>query len=231
MISRVHFAKPSARAKSASKANDGGKWSKSSLVELAVIVAVAVGLAYLIQAFVMKPYKIPTGSMEPTLAIGQRVLVDRIANDFSEPSIGAIVVFHPPEGADSELCGPDPHLVTAGAAACDSPIPKPARVTFIKRVVAGPGDWLYIEEGHVYLSTKGRDGPFVREHDPYIKPCGGATTCSFLTPIEIPKSHWFMMGDNRGNSDDSRFWGPVPRSWIIGEAFATYWPPDRIGGL
>jgi signal peptidase I len=211
--------------------NDGGKWSKRTLVELVVIVAVAVGLAYLIQAFVVKPYKIPTGSMEPTLAEGQRVLVDRIANNFSEPRIGAIVVFHPPEGADSEICGPHPHLVTAGAAACDSPIPKPASVTFIKRVVARPGDWLYIKEGHAYLSTKGRNGPFARERDPYIKPCGGAATCSFLTPIEIPKSHWFMMGDNRGNSDDSRFWGPVPRSWIIGEAFATYWPPDRIGGL
>ena len=53
--------------------------------------------------------------------------------------------------------------------------------------------------------------------------------CNFPTPIKIPAGHWFMMGDNRGESDDSRFWGPVPTGWIIGEAFATYWPPDRIG--
>jgi signal peptidase I len=55
--------------------------------------------------------------------------------------------------------------------------------------------------------------------------------CSFPTPIKVPPGHWFMMGDNRGESDDSRFWGPVPRSWIIGDAFATYWPIDRIGFL
>jgi signal peptidase I len=55
--------------------------------------------------------------------------------------------------------------------------------------------------------------------------------CNFLTPIKIPAGRWFMMGDNRGESDDSRFWGPVPTSWIIGGAFLTYWPPDRIGTL
>jgi signal peptidase I len=243
MMPRVRLRKPPTRVKRApkknggqkksdgAKKNDGGKSSKGTLVELVVIVAVAVSLAYLLQAFIVKPYKIPSGSMEPTLEKGQRVLVDRIGNDFSAPDIGAIAVFHPPVGADSELCGPHSHLVTPGTAACDSPIPRPASATFIKRVVAGPGDWLYIQEGHAYLSTKGRNGPFEREHDPYIKPCGGAATCSFLTPIEIPKGHWFMMGDNRGDSDDSRFWGPVPRSWIVGEAFATYWPPDRVGGL
>lgn len=231
MTPRVHFETPSTRAKSTLKVNAGDKSSKGTLIELIVIVAIAVSLAYLLQAFVVKPYKIPTGSMEPTLEKGQRVLVDRIGNDFSEPHIGAIIVFHPPAGADSELCGPHPHFVTPGTAACDSPIPQPASATFIKRLVAGPGDWLYIKEGHVYLSTKGRDGPYGREQDSYIKPCGSAATCNFLTPIEIPRSHWFMMGDNRGNSDDSRFWGPVPRSWIIGEAFATYWPPNRIGRL
>ena len=72
---------------------------------------------------------------------------------------------------------------------------------------------------------------FVRESDSYIKPCGGVQECNFTTPITIPAGHWFMMGDNRGESDDSRFWGPVPTSWIIGDAFATYWPPDRIGTL
>ena len=55
--------------------------------------------------------------------------------------------------------------------------------------------------------------------------------CNYPTPIKIPAGHYFMMGDNRDFSDDSRFWGPVPRAWIIGEAFATYWPPDRIGFL
>ncbi|MHB1537888.1 MAG: signal peptidase I [Solirubrobacteraceae bacterium] len=202
----------------------------AKLLELLIIVAVAVGLAFLIQAFIVKPYKIPSGSMEPTLAVGQRVLVDRIGYDFSEPSIGSIVVFHPPEGSGQEICGPTPHVVTVGGAACDAPVPKEdTTTTYIKRVVAGPGDWLYVKGGHVYLSRKGRAGPYRREKDRYITPCGASTECNFTVPIHIPPKHWFMMGDHRGNSDDSRFWGPVPRSWIIGEAFATYWPPSRIG--
>jgi signal peptidase I len=69
------------------------------------------------------------------------------------------------------------------------------------------------------------------ESDSYIRPCAGGEDCTFSTPIKIPPGHWFMMGDNRGQSDDSRFWGPVPQGWIIGGAFATYWPPDRIGFL
>ena len=69
------------------------------------------------------------------------------------------------------------------------------------------------------------------EKDSYIRPCAGAAECNFPTPIKIPAGHWFMMGDNRGESDDSRFWGPVPKGWIVGAAFATYWPPDRIGIL
>ena len=67
--------------------------------------------------------------------------------------------------------------------------------------------------------------------EPYINPCGSAAACNLPKTITIPPDHYFMMGDNRGASDDSRFWGPVPRDWIIGEAFATYWPPNRIGGL
>ncbi len=201
----------------------GGLW------ELVVIIAVAVGLVYLIQAFFVKPYRIPSGSMEPTLAVGQRILVDRIGSDFSTPEVGSIVVFHPPSVAEQELCGPQLHRVRFGGAACASPYPKEAGVTFVKRVVAGPGDWLYIREGDVYLSTSGRNGPYHREKATYTKPCLASPECNFPTPIEVPKGHWFMMGDNRGNSDDSRFWGPVPTSWIIGEAFATYWPPSRIG--
>ena len=70
-----------------------------------------------------------------------------------------------------------------------------------------------------------------READSYIRPCPGVAECNFPVAITVPAGHWFMMGDNRGESDDSRFWGPVPTGWIIGGAFATYWPPDRIGIL
>ncbi len=99
-----------------------------------------------------------------------------------------------------------------------------SNVDFIKRIVAGPGDVIYIKEGHLY-----RNG--VRENDPYIQPCGGASECNFPTPIKIPPGDWFMLGDNRGESDDSRFWGPVPSSWIVGVAFMRVSPFGTIGFL
>jgi len=212
----------------------GKKPAKSfaaSVVELVVIVAVALGLALGIQAVVIKPYRIPSGSMEPTLAVGQRVLVNRIGTDFSNPHVGEIAVFHPPEGAEQEECGPEPHMVKLGVEACSQPVPKKDSGTnFIKRVVAGPGDEIYISGGHVFRKAKGTT-QFVAEKDSYIRACGSSPECSFPKPIKIPAGHWFMMGDNRGESDDSRFWGPVPTGWIIGPAVATYWPIDRIGTL
>ena len=84
---------------------------------------------------------------------------------------------------------------------------------------------LKITDGHVY-----RDGEFA-EKDAYIAPCGTVPECTFKKPIRVPQGMYYMMGDNRGDSDDSRFWGPVPQKWIIGAAFFTYWPPDRIGTL
>jgi signal peptidase I len=217
----------SARAKKPGAKQQPGPKKRSktlqgSIVELVVIVVIALGLALLIQAFIVKPYKIPSGSMEPTLAIGQRVLVDRIGTHFSDPHVGEIAVFHPPEGAKQEQCGPVPHTVKLGGAACTQPIPKEAGENFIKRVVGGPGDVISIHEGHVTRNGK-------READSYIRQCGASPECNFPVPIRIPAGHWFMMGDNRGESDDSRFWGPVPTGWIIGEAFFTYWPISRVG--
>jgi signal peptidase I len=193
-----------------------------SVIELIVTVAVAVGLALLIQAFVVKPYRIPSGSMEPTLHIGQRILANRLIN---HPSVGDVVVFHPPAGADpqSATCG-DPNEGAGHQQPCGVPTPAESSQTFIKRVVAGPGDTVKILNGHVY-----RNG--VRQKDAYIEPCGGDPSCTFPTPVKVPPGDYFMMGDNRGASDDSRFWGPVPDRWVIGIAFFTYWPPDRIGFL
>jgi signal peptidase I len=214
-------------AKGAQGKGAGGGVPKSktnSVVELIVIVLVAIGLALAIQAWIVKPYRIPSGSMEPTLKVGQRVLVSRIGMHFGGPHVGEIVVFHPPKDAEQQICGPAPHMVSPGGAPCAAPEPEEANVNFIKRIVAGPGDTLYIKEGHAYVNGK-------RESDAYTNPCGSGSECNFPTPIKIPAGHWFMMGDNRGESDDSRFWGPVPTSWIIGGAFATYWPPDRVGIL
>jgi signal peptidase I len=100
-------------------------------------------------------------------------------------------------------------MVNIGGAACSQTAVTPSSVRFIKRIVAGPGDEVYIMEGHVYRNGK-------RETDRYMAPCVGALECNFPVPIRIPPGHWFMMGDNRGESDDSRFWGPIPASWIVG---------------
>jgi signal peptidase I len=193
-----------------------------AIVELVVIVAFAIGLALVIQAFVVKPYQIPTGSMIPTLQVGQRVLVQRVSYHFSDPEIGDIVVFHPPKGADTtETCGLQP---LPPGEPCPEPVDEPADTNFIKRVVATPGDTLSIRDGHAIVNGEPIE-------DDFIRPCGGGRGCNLRKPITIPPDHYFMMGDNRGASDDSRFWGPVPKDWIIGKAFFTYWPLDRIGIL
>jgi signal peptidase I len=193
----------------------------NSVVELVLIVAVALGLALGIQAFLVKPYRIPSESMVPTLAVGQRVLVNRLGNNFGDPNIGDVTVFHPPTGAENaKECG----VAREPDQACRRPTSEKADVNFIKRIVAGPGDKLAIEGGRVILNGKPQREPFIRE-------CGESDDCNLPTPITIPPEHYFMMGDNRGASDDSRFWGPIPRDWIIGNAFATYWPPKRIGPL
>ena len=200
------------------------KSSSGSLLELVLIVGTALGLALLIQAFLVKPYRIPSESMEPTLDVGQRVLVNRIGNRFSQPKVGEIMVFHPPEGWKlATKCG-NPRQGEGHAAACGRPSPQRSGDNFIKRVVALPGDHLSIRNGHVI-----RNGRIERE--PYIRRCQAGAECEFPQSITIPPGHYFMMGDNRGSSDDSRFWGPVPKRWIIGGAFATYWPPSRLGLL
>ena len=198
------------------------KSAVKSIVELILTVAIAVGLALLIQAFLVKPYRIPSPSMVPTLDVGQRVLTNRL---ISHPSVGDIVVFHPPKGADPQtpVCQ-NPNQGEGHDQACATSTPGESSQTFIKRVVAGPGDQIKIVDGHVI-----RNG--VREKDPYIAPCGQGDGCNMQKPITVPSGDYFMMGDNRGESDDSRFWGPVPDKSVIGVAFFTYWPPKRIGTL
>ena len=198
--------------------NTKDKSGANQLVELVVIVAVALGLALGIQAFLIKPYKIPSESMVPTLQIGQRVLVNRIGARFTDPHVGDVVVFHPPTGAEQDdMCGEQPPT----GQVCLKATPHKADVNFIKRVVAGPGDRLAIRNGHVILNGK-------RQKEPFIRPCeGGAGECDFPREVTIPAGHYFMMGDNRGSSDDSRYWGPVPRKWIC----LLYTSPSPRDGL
>ena len=137
-----------------------------------------------------------------------------------DPDIGDIVVFHPPVGAErGNQCGVEKPVREPGQA-CPEPTPEMADTNFIKRVVAGPGDRLRIENGIPIVN--GEPPP---EED-YIRPCRGLGGCDFETEITIPEDHYFMMGDNRGaKRRQVGYWGPVPRDWMIGEAFFTYWPP------
>jgi signal peptidase I len=196
------------------------KSTRGSLIELVTIVAVALGLALGIQAFLVKPFRIPSESMVPTLEIGQRVLVDRVSFRFSDPDRGDIVVFKPPAGADTNSCG----VQHPGDTACPEPTEDRSDTNFIKRVIGLPGDRLKVIDGAAYINGRKLDEPYAR----LDSECG---ICNLPGEITVPDDMYFMMGDNRGASADSREWGPVPKKWMIGKAFMTYWPPNRIGFL
>jgi signal peptidase I len=164
--------------------------------------------------------------MLPTLQIGQRVVVDRLSHRLgSSPHVGDIIVFHPPRGAEAQ-----PERCAAAAQGrgtqtpCSRPWGGPAKVTYIKRVVGLPGDRIAIHNGRVIRNGRPLDVANATS-------CPGLQSCDLEHPITVPAGSFFVMGDNRGASDDSRFWGPVPKGWIIGRAFASYWPAGRIGSL
>jgi signal peptidase I len=196
---------------------------RRSLFELVFIVAVALLLALAVQAYAVKPYRIPSGPMEPTLDVGERVLVNRFSHRLgAQPQVGDIVVFHPPAGADGSpaRCG----TAVARNAVCSAPTRHRSELTYIKRVVAVGGDTVAVDDGRVVRNGR-------RESEPYIAACGGGEVCDLPRPVRVPSGHVFLMGDNRGMSTDSRLWGPVPVGWVIGEAFAAYWPPGDVGPL
>ena len=200
------------------------KSARGSLVELLTIVAIALGLALGIQAFLVKPFRIPSESMEPTLDVGQRVLVDRVSLRFSNPGRGAIVVFKPPKGADQNECGVPGFNPEAEHKPCPAPTKQRSNTNFIKRVVAVGGDRIKVIGGAVYLNGK-------KQKESFADLSSDCELCNLPDEITIPKGYYFMMGDNRGESADSREWGPVPKKWMIGKAFVTYWPPGRVGTL
>src|SRR5918911_104101 len=150
--------------------------AKNPLTETISIVVVAILLALGIQAFLVKPFRIPSESMVPTLAVGQRVLVDRVTTRFSAPGRGDIVVFHPPSGADEGTCG---DLGTPSDQACAEPTSQPSRTNFIKRVVGLPGDTLKVIDGRVYLNGR-------LQREPWARPDANCPICDLPKPIRIP---------------------------------------------
>lgn len=150
-------------------------------------------------------YRVDSGSMQPTLPIGARVA----AEPGLSPRVGEIVVFHAPVGATpaTPVCG----MPSEGAGftePCGVSTRQSSHAIFVKRIVAGPGDVVLIRDGHAVVNGSVRP-------EPYAAACGGAD-CNFPTPVRVPAGQYYVLGDNRAGSDDSRFWGPVPASSIVG---------------
>jgi signal peptidase I len=192
--------------------------------ELLPLVASALILAILIKSFLVQAFFIPSGSMEPTLVPGDRILVCRICAIFSDVSYGDVVVFSDPDPAPHEdrgVVGGFLHWLGEGIG-----VARPEDDDFIKRVIALEGDTWEIRRGRLFVN-----GARVRE--PYL--AAERDTRNF-GPETVPDGMLFVLGDNRLHSGDSRFPPPgglgyVPEDKVIGEAFVIAWPLDRIGGI
>jgi signal peptidase I len=181
------------------------------VIDWVVTIVVAVGAVLAIKAWVVNPYRIPSSSMEPTLHCAQpasecearfsdRVLANRFIYHFRSPHRGEIVVFKTPPAAEQCEDG-------AGGQ------------TFVKRIIGLPGETVQEKRGKIFVNGLPLDEPYipVTERD--------ANSGKW----QVPASSYFMMGDNRASSCDSRSWGAVPLANLIGPVFAVYWPPQRIG--
>jgi signal peptidase I len=182
-----------------------------SVVDWVVTIVLAVVFVLAFEAEVAKPYRIPSSSMEPTLHCAKpgawceghyndRVIANRLAFRFTSPKRGQIVVFKTPPAAAE--CG-------AGDGG----------TTFVKRLIGLPGDRVSERDGYVYINGKKLNEPYV---DPTLR---DSETSSWP---RVAPNHYFFLGDDRMHSCDSRTWGTVPRSSLIGPVIATYWPPNRI---
>jgi signal peptidase I len=165
-------------------------------LEYLVILLVSFALVFgFVRPFVMEAFWIPSGSMIPTLQIGDRVLVNKFIYRFTDPRRGDIIVFESVDNSNEDL---------------------------IKRVVGLPGDKIAVRGGKLFVNGEPQKEPYTNKKLP---------DRSFYAQTTVPKNHVFVMGDNRGNSADSRVFGPLPEKNIEGEAFLRFWPPDRIGWL
>jgi signal peptidase I len=164
------------------------------------VIALALVLALGVRTFVIQTFFIPSGSMEPTLNIGDRILVFKLAYDFTNPATGDVVVFKAPP---AEQCG------------------DPSVTDLVKRIIGLPGETIWSERNTIYI-----DGKPLRQDWPHYK--------LLLTPITrqlVKPNHYFMMGDNHPASCDSRDWGQLPRSDIIGKVVLKIWPLSQFGTI
>jgi len=154
-------------------------------------------------------YRVPSPSMEPAFQTGNLVGYDPAAYRDGTPRIGDVVIFHPPAGADLERCG-NPRQGLGRPVPCGTPVPRTStRELFIKRVVGLPGDLIALRHGRLI------------RNEPFIRACPSRQAdCDFPRAVRVPLGHYFLAGDNRAHSDDSRFYGPVPTSTLLGKVIS-----------
>jgi len=175
------------------------------LIEWALLLLVALGLTFGLRAYVFQTYFIPSASMEPTLQVGDRIIVDKLAADLGTIHRGDILVFTSPPNEDCTGIH-DPVLV--------------------KRVIGVPGDSLYSIGNTIYVNGKA-----LKEAWPHFEPLGPPAVATKSHPVVVGANHYFMMGDNHSDSCDSRYWGTITHSDIIGKAFFVVWPFSHLGSL
>ncbi|MGA7836120.1 MAG: signal peptidase I [Acidimicrobiales bacterium] len=172
-----------------------------TLIEWGIVVVIAVIVSLLIRTFVFQTFSIPSGSMEPTLQVGDRIIVSKLSVELGTIHTGDILVFKAPKAVAS-VCG-------------DSV------ADLVKRVIGLPGQHLTSKGNTIYVNNVPLAQPWT--HNSVLGKAIGN--------VIVPKNHYFMMGDNESDSCDSRFWGTIPRSSIIGKAFVRIWPLSRFGFL
>ena len=175
--------------------------TKKVIREYAESLLIAAVLALIIRTFIVTPFKIPTGSMEPTFVPGDKIFVNRFVYRFRKPQRGDVIVFRYPENP---------------------------RRDFIKRLVAFGGETIEIADGKIRINGELVDSPEIFQKIRYEnRGAYGAPDAQ----ITIPGDCFFVLGDNSSSSRDSRYWGFVPRKFLLGKAFVIWWPPTRIGKI
>jgi signal peptidase I len=191
--------------------------AKSALREYVEAVVLAIVLTVVIRGLVVQAFRIPTSSMEDTLLVGDFLFVNKMVygSEIDVSAAGRQLVYHrfPPIGE------PKPGDVVVFRYPDD-----PAR-DFIKRCVAVGGQTVEIRDKVLYVDGQALEEPYVEHKDPRVLPRATSTRDNF-GPYVVPQDHLFMMGDNRDNSHDSRFWGALPRKLVKGKAMFLYWSWD-----
>lgn len=180
-------------------------------------VSIALILAFLLRTFIIEPRFIPSGSMEPTLLVNDRIIVEKVSYSLRDPQRGEIIVFYPPK----------------------SPAIEDNTKAYIKRLIGLPGDRISIHDGKVFVNDRALTENYIAEPPDYIFPNQAQNLESLSSSqdsryksITVPQGYYWMMGDNRNSSNDSHIWGFLPRQNMIGRAFLRFFPFDnRVGEL